>query len=40
MDLTLEDAQRALRARMKPQLLDMNFKALELGAAAITRAGK
>ena len=40
MDLTLEDAQRAIRARMKPQLLDMNYKALELGAAAIMQPGK
>ena len=40
MDLTLEDAQRAIRARMKPQLLDMNYKALELGAAAIMQSGK
>ena len=39
MDLILEDAQRAIRARMKPQLLDMNFKALELGAAAVMQSG-
>lgn len=36
MGLTLEDAREALRQRMKPQLLQMNLQALELGAAAVT----
>ena len=36
LDLTLEDAREALRQRMKPQLLDMNLRALDLGAAATT----
>ena len=35
MGLTLEDARQALGQRMKPQLLQMNLQALELGAAAV-----
>lgn len=35
MGITLEDAREALKQRMKPALLDMNFRALEMGAAAI-----
>ena len=35
MGLSLEDAREALRQKMKPALLDMNLKALELGAAAL-----
>ncbi|MDO5491034.1 MAG: indolepyruvate oxidoreductase subunit beta [Bacillota bacterium] len=34
MGITSEDARQALRARMKPTLLEMNLRALELGAAA------
>ncbi|MBQ9060873.1 MAG: indolepyruvate oxidoreductase subunit beta [Firmicutes bacterium] len=40
MDLTLEDSQRAIRSRMNPQLLYMNYKALELGAAAIMQPAR
>lgn len=36
MGLTLEDARQALRIRLKPALLEMNFKALDMGAAAVT----
>lgn len=35
LGLRMEDARQALRRRLKPQLLDMNFKALELGGAAV-----
>ena len=35
MDLSLEDARQALKQRMKPRLLEMNLRALELGASAI-----
>lgn len=36
MGLSLEDLQQALRIKIKPQLLQMNLKALELGARAIS----
>ena len=32
MDLSLEDMEEALRIRMKPKLLEMNLKALHMGA--------
>ena len=35
MDITLEEAEHALRMRMKPQLLEMNLKALHMGADVI-----
>lgn len=35
MDLTVEDMEKALAARMKPQLIEMNRKALKLGAECI-----
>ena len=35
MDITLEDAREALRLRLKPSLLEMNYRALELGAGAV-----
>ena len=40
MGLTMDDAQQALRQRMKPNLLGQNLQALALGAAAITAAGR
>ena len=36
LGITIRDARTALQQRMKPALLDMNYRALELGAAAIT----
>ena len=36
MDLTLEDARHALQQRIKPKLLEMNYLALELGAAVVS----
>lgn len=35
MDITLEEAENAIRQRMKPALIDMNLKALHMGAAAV-----
>ena len=35
MDITLEEVEDALRARMKPSLIEMNLKALHMGAEAI-----
>lgn len=35
MDLSLDDARRALGQKLKPALLDMNLQALDLGAAAV-----
>ena len=32
MDLTIEDMEAALKMRMKPALLEMNRKALHMGA--------
>ena len=37
MDITLEDAEAALRQKMKPSLLEMNLKALHMGAAVISK---
>lgn len=37
MDLTLEDAEAALRQRMKPSLLEMNLRALAMGAEAVRK---
>ena len=36
MDLTIGDMEEALRIRMKPKLLDMNMKALHMGADYVT----
>ena len=33
--LTLEEVEAALALRLKPQLLEMNKKALRMGAAAV-----
>ena len=35
MDLSLEEARQALKQRLKPGLLEMNLKALDLGAQAV-----
>ena len=35
MELSLEDMQNALKQRMKPELLEMNIKALQMGADCI-----
>ncbi|MDO4486289.1 MAG: indolepyruvate oxidoreductase subunit beta [Bacillota bacterium] len=35
MELTLEDVEKAIRQRMKPKLVDMNIKALHMGAECI-----
>lgn len=40
MDLNMDDARHALTQRMKPQLLEMNLRALDLGAAAVIGCGK
>ena len=36
MDLTIGDMEEALRIRMKPKLLEMNMKALHMGADYVT----
>ena len=36
MDLTVGDMEEALRIRMKPKLLEMNMKALHMGAEYVT----
>ncbi len=38
MDLSLDEAKEALRQRMKPKLLEMNLRALQLGADAVKEA--
>ena len=35
MDLTIEDMEEALKIRMKPKLLEMNMKALHMGADCV-----
>ena len=35
MGLDLEDMEEALRIRMKPKLLEMNMKALHMGAGCV-----
>ena len=37
MDITMEEMQRTLRARVKARFLDLNLRALELGAAMAER---
>lgn len=36
MDITLEEAENALQIKMKPALLEMNLKALHMGASIIS----
>ena len=37
MDLTIEDVDRALEMKMKPELIDVNKKALRMGAECINK---